>query len=336
MWVLDNRTPYAAERNWTRDTRGRHRWIVAVRATFDLDEYGSLRLADEQPPPALAPAYHGEPGTSSLRWDSDLLRVRTCTDVIAEAHAHAPMGRARPSLPVRLRVGPIDKQLVVFGPRQYQRGAAGVVLGAPQPFVSQAISYEGAFGGTDASDPDPLKHVRDERNPLGRGFALDRKRLVGSLAPSIEYAKGNLAEVGPAGFGAIDPAWLPRRKYAGTYDATWEKEKRPLLPDDYDDLFASAAPSDQRVADHLYGGETVELSGLTPTGGLRFELPKVYLTYTTFFGARRAHHRGKLITVLLQPELGKVSLVWQSSLLVNAAEIDYLDETRIGEKAYVR
>ena len=36
MWMLDNHTPYAAERSWTRDARGVHLWIVAVRATFDL------------------------------------------------------------------------------------------------------------------------------------------------------------------------------------------------------------------------------------------------------------------------------------------------------------
>jgi hypothetical protein len=55
MWMLDNQTAYAVERNWVRDKNGRHHWVVAVKATFDVGQDGRLTLADEQPPPALAP-----------------------------------------------------------------------------------------------------------------------------------------------------------------------------------------------------------------------------------------------------------------------------------------
>ena len=67
MWALDNRTAYAAERNWIRDKNGVHHWLVAVKATFDVGPGGQLKLADEQPPPLLEPEYRGEPGSSSLR-----------------------------------------------------------------------------------------------------------------------------------------------------------------------------------------------------------------------------------------------------------------------------
>jgi hypothetical protein len=67
MWTLFNKTPYAADRNWTRDKTGVHWWIVAVRATFDVDAGGRVTLADDQLPPLLAPEYFGEPGKSSLR-----------------------------------------------------------------------------------------------------------------------------------------------------------------------------------------------------------------------------------------------------------------------------
>jgi hypothetical protein len=50
MFMLDNKTPYAAGRNWTRDKRGMHVWIVAVKATFDVAPNGKLTLADEQAP----------------------------------------------------------------------------------------------------------------------------------------------------------------------------------------------------------------------------------------------------------------------------------------------
>jgi len=54
MWSLLNSTPFAADRNWTRDKDGVHWWIVAVRATFDLASDGHLTLADEQVAPVLA------------------------------------------------------------------------------------------------------------------------------------------------------------------------------------------------------------------------------------------------------------------------------------------
>jgi hypothetical protein len=55
MWALKNQTPYAAERNWTRDKHGVHWWLVAVKATFDIAPGGRLELADEQPASSARP-----------------------------------------------------------------------------------------------------------------------------------------------------------------------------------------------------------------------------------------------------------------------------------------
>lgn len=331
MWMLDNTTAYAADRNWTRDEHGRHHWLVAVRATFIADAQGKLTLADEQLPPALLPEYSGKPGESSLRWDSDLIYRKPVTDVIVEANAHAPEGRACEAMLVSLRLGPIDKQLVVHGPRAYVSGGLGLTTTGSQPFVSQPITYEWAFGGTDALDPDPRRQGLDERNPVGKGFAVVGDHLLGHPAHVIEHRGSGAREAGPAGFGPIDPGWQPRRRRAGT-----PEPGRPLLPRDYDELFACCAPDDQRPPHHLRGGESAELLGMTRTGVWRFELPKLYFTYTTFFGRRREEHRSKLVTVFLQPEEQRVSLTWQTSLLVAANEIDYLDVTEIEEKPYLR
>jgi hypothetical protein len=335
MWMLENRTPYAAERNWTRDKHGVHHWVVAVKATFMITPGGVLSLADAQSPPALAPLYHGEPGASSLRCDSDLLALKPCTDVIANACGHAPRGRPIPVVPVSLRVGALDKSLLVHGPRTFRRSAGLISAGAAQPFDVQEIRYEWAFGGIDMQDSDPLKHRMDARNPIGKGFAAERARLVDQPAPAIEYPTGDPAKVGPAGFGAIDSAWSPRRERAGTYDANWAKAKKPLLADDYEDRFASCAPDDQRVDGHLHGGEPVELVNLTKEGLLRFELPKIYLTFTTRFGQRREEHRSKLSAVILEPEAMQLMLVWQTALRVKPRDVDYLDSTQIAEKPYL-
>jgi len=331
VWALRNQTGYAAERNWTRDREGVHWWVVAVRATYDVGASGRLALAGEQPPPVLVPVYFGEPGGSSLRYDSDLLAVKPGTDVLVQATAHAPAGRAAASVPVALRVGALEKRLIVHGDRVYYRGTSGLTITAARPFTERPIRYELAYGGRDLADPDPRHHRIDDRNPLGRGFAVRAERLINQPAHSIEYPAGDPAQRGPAGFGPVDAAWIPRRALAGTYDQRWEQSKKPLLPDDYDPRFAMSAPADQQLATPLVGGERVSLTNLTREGTLAFELPRVALGFSSRFGRRREEHSPRLATLLIEPEELRVSLVWQSALRVTAEQADYLDETEIVE-----
>jgi hypothetical protein len=335
MWALTNQTPYSAERSWTRNQQGMHLWLVAVKATFDITATGKLALSDEQPPPLLAPEYTGDPATSSLRADSDLMALKPTTDVLLDACAHAPQGEAVPTVPVILRIGAIDKTLLVHGTRVYYNGPFGLTTTKPRPFVSRPIQYEWAFGGTDTSHPDPKRHRIDTRNPVGKGFAVDASHLEKKEAHAIEYPHASPGKAGPAGFGPIASFWSPRFERAGTYDATWEKTKKPLFPDDYDDRQALASPDDQRPAKPLRGGEMVVLVNMTPQGTLRFELPKVFPTFRTRFGWRRQEHRAILATVHIAADARKLTMVWQSALPVMSREVDYLDETVISEKDYL-
>jgi|SRR5580658_5476802 hypothetical protein len=335
MWSLVNRTPYAAERNWIRDKTGVHHWLVAVRAMFSVRHAHSPTLADEQLPPALVPEHYGEPGRSSLRYDSDLLALRPGTDIVLDAEAHAPGGRLASTVTASLRVGDLRKTLLVHGERIYFVGATGgLTMTSPRPFAQRPIRYEVAYGGWDASDPN--RHGLDARNPVGRGFALRSERLVEKLAPAIEYPGRDPATSGPAGFGPIDPGWSPRRELAGTYDDHWQETKKPLLPDDYDERFSQSAPVDQQIVPHLRGGERVELINLTPEGLLAFDLPKLYFAFTTHFGGRAEEHRARLTGVRIEPGRSLLSMVWQTALAVRPSNIDYLDHTVIRQKEYLR
>lgn len=328
MWALDNRTAYAAERNWTRDRDGMHWWIVAVRATFDVTPQGRTSLSDEQSPPVLAPQYWGAPGTSSLRHDSDLLAVKRNTDLLVLAHAHAPRDKPTPTVPVTLRAGALEKRLLVHGQRSYDITGRPT---APLPFITAPIRYEFAFGGIDASASNPAQHRMDERNPVGRGFMRRSTARAGKPAHLIEYPSGDPAAVGPAGFGPIDRAWSPRRELAGTFDAHWAQAKRPLLPDDHDPAFALCAPADQRTGRPFLGGERVELSNMTPEGVWTFEVPRVSLKFLTRFGPRYEQHSGLLTSVIIEPEDRRLAVVWQTALRVQAVDTDYLDVTEIHE-----
>jgi hypothetical protein len=104
-------------------------------------------------------------------------------------------------------------------------------------------------------------------------------------------------------------------KFAGTYDAKWENQRQPLLPEDFDERFYLCAPEDQQAPAYLQGGESVELRNLTPEGLLRFQLPKELLGLRTFFSTGEiVHHRAKLHTVILEPEVPRVIMVWHTSL----------------------
>src|SRR5689334_17803789 len=131
VWVLHNRTPFAADRTWVRDKDGAHVWIVAVKATFQISLSGMLRLADTQPPPLLLPVYNGKLGLSSLRYEADLVPQKATTDILLAAQAFAPKGRAVRSLLVSGRIGPAYKQLLVHGPRYYRKGIMGLSLTSP-------------------------------------------------------------------------------------------------------------------------------------------------------------------------------------------------------------
>jgi len=331
MWDLDNSTDYAAEWNWIRDKQGVHSWLVAVRGTFDIMPNGELVVAKEQPAPPREPQFRGDPATTSLVLDSDLLAQKPGTDIILDAVAYAPEGRPTHRVEVSLHAGPLSKTLIVRGPRVYVPGVAGgVAISASVPFFTQPIHYEWAFGGSDLKNPDVRRQRLDVRNPVGKGVVIDERDLLDQPAHVVEYP-GGATTVGPAGFGPIASFWSPRRERAGTYGARWEQTKKPLLPDDYDPAFAFSAPDDQRLAHPLRGGELFVITNMTPEGVMRFRLPELSLFFRTHFAGGSVVHEGSLTTVFITPHTRKLSLIWQTVLPVPALETDYLDFTFIAE-----
>jgi hypothetical protein len=329
MWTLLNHTPYAAGRIWGRGKNGVHEWIVGVKATFNIKLDGELVLAEEQLPPLLVPEYNGDGGTSSLRYDADLVGPKPATDVVLNGTAYAPRGRPAAEFLLSLRLGAIRKTIKVVGHRTWQQGAFGVRPSAPEPVTQVPVVYERAYGGFDQESPDPTAQRLDIRNPVGCGVV----RKPDQALPNFEYPSGKLEKTGPAGFGALASFWSPRRELSGTYDEAWRKSRFPLLPEDWDPRSLLCSPADQRADSHLSGGEIVELENLTPDGRLRFTLPRVDLRFSTRIDNRTEEHRGQLATVIIEPDFPRVIMVWQSVLAVRN-DGDYLEETVVTENEY--
>jgi len=319
MWVLDNHTPFAAERTWVRDKNGAEVWLVAVKATFSVNPDGSLFLADEQEDVHLAPQFRGDPAASSLLYETDLPHQKHNTDVLIDGHAYAPYGKPVRSIDVAFKLGNLQKQLRVTGDRFWKRSFPGVAPSHPQPFVKLPLIYERSFGGFDLTSKDPKDHDWDLRNPSGCGFVKKNKNLIGKPVPNIEYPSSMIGKwqssSQPAGFGPIAGHWSPRRELTGTYDENWEKNRQPLLPEDFDERYYQCAPEDQQAQGYLRGGELVELFNLTPSGRLKFRLPQVTLGFTSHFDDNSSkEHRAELHTVILKPDHLKVVMVWHTHL----------------------
>jgi hypothetical protein len=310
MWQVFNRTPFAAAGTWTRDRDGAEVWLVAVRCTFRISPDGTTAVAPEQSPPVLAPVYRGDPAASSLVYDSDFYPTKPTTDVLLNGHAYAPGGGSTTQVDVMMQVGDVSKALRVTGDRR------GVTSASAEPFARIPLTYERAAGGTDPNPKNPDRPAFDERNP------------VGTTNPNVRYAGVNLSGH-PAGFGPIPPHWRPRVRHAGTYDQRWHRDRCPLYPTDLDPRFFLCSPEDQRPSGHLRGGEPVELLNLTPDGWLAFKLPRVAFRFRTEFRGKPAvTHRGLLHTVILEPDVPQVVLVWHTALPAHA-DVLRLARTRV-------
>lgn len=339
MWALNNQTPFAAERCWVRDKNGAEVWLVAVKGTFDVLPDGTLMISEEQEEVIMAPEFSGDPLSSSLLSDTDLPHKKLATDVLVSGHACAPQGKAVKKLKVGLRVAQIQKVVHVTGDRRWLESSSGVKISDPMPFTQIPLTYERAFGGMDLSSEDPSEHDWDTRNPSGCGYATKPEHVLGKPVPNIEEPGSLISRFGqrpnPIGFGPIAGHWSQRVELAGTYDEHWEKTRQPLLPEDFDERYYQCAPLDQQIPGYLKGGEKVELYNVTPEGMWVFNLPKVYLAFTTDFDDGSSEsHRPKLHTVLLKSDERQVVMVWHSHLECHHKVLK-LNQTRIRLKQRV-
>lgn len=339
MFQLDNRTKFCAERAVQLDKAGNQIWVVIIKATYLINKDGKPELHQDQEPVCMAPVYLGEPGKSSLLRESEIVSEHPGTDIILNATAYAPGDKPLQTLDVSVTVGQIQKTLLLFGDRYWEKGIVGLKISRPEPFKTMPIIYERAYGGTEASNEKEGKQEFEPRNPIGRGFATNSDSLVGKLLPNIEepndLSHSWKSRPQPAGFGAILSAWSPRKEYAGTYDDDWINNRMPLWPVDYDPRFNQSAHPALISSTPLRSGERVSLKNLTSDSILSFELPRLYLTIDTLVAKSRLRQRVQLDRVIIEPDFKKLIMVWRSSLNCGS-NIRQIKETVIDTKEYIR
>jgi hypothetical protein len=301
------------------DKHARDHCVVVVKGTFVVGSQGEVRLADKQRLLTYADEHQGEPGTTSIRYESDFALAKPLSDVLVHGHAVAPGGRPTERMLVRLELPGRRKDVLVVGDRSWERGLLGLGASPPRPFTRMPLVYERAFGGSDHSHPDSRHQGTELRNPVGRGFRKSPRAedAVGTPLPNLEDPRQPLAQwngrPAPVGFGTIGRSWQPRIAYAGTYDQRWLDEDFPFLPSDFHTRYFQSAPEDQQLP-RLRGGEVLRCLGMTEAGAWQVRLPHAEHPVTFRFEDRRVEAEPQLDTVVLDCDAQEVVLAWRASV----------------------
>jgi uncharacterized protein YjbI with pentapeptide repeats len=259
----------------------------------------------------------------------DLGMPKASAEFLATGHAYTHHQKEKTACAVALRVGGLERQLLVFGDRFWLDGRAT----APQAFESMRLDWTRAYGGPGFAD-----------NPLGIGHAPEIVNgLVVQRLPNIEHPLRRLdrpdREVEPASLGAIDPGWPRRMRLIGRhYDAHWREHLFPGFSEDMDWHFFNAAPAEQRWAgrDGIPGGTPYEVWNMHPNLPVqRGRLPdwraRAFIARKTAPGQREPAHFDEVpmrhTTAWFFPHLGQVALIYHGE--IDIAEDDADDVTHV-------
>lgn len=313
--------------------------VISSRGTFCLHVDGKVRAAKDQYPLVLADVYAGDPLTTELIHQGDLIPFKPGTDITFLGHSWAPGQRPLKSWTCSLSVGSIQKTLRVHGERSWQLDRTtnkinsdrqrdktsyrwpNWIMGEPTPTLSTPLSWTLAHGGpipqTEQQDHNELPKLHDY-NPIGLGLISNKtpSDISHIPAPRIEGIDTPITDwrspAQPDGFAPIPPFWRQRQQYAGSYDNAWLEERHPLLPLDFDARFWQCAPPGLIAEPWLKGGEPFELHNLFPDHEIvRGHLPS--------FGPRARLPNGRGLDLALdgvhfdmRPDMGFLFLTWRA------------------------
>ncbi len=304
---------------------------LIIKGTFGLIPDSPARPAEpgDHLPPTGDLHYDDDP-RSSVRYESDFIYFKPRADVLVVGHCHVPEGKSQPACSVRFKAGQIDKSLMVFGDRYWQRSMVGTRrMSDPEPFAAMELRYENSFGGPDYSC-----------NPVGKGI---RTRFGGQQKsddplPNIKVLVGEQLETmcqgAPAGFGPLGRNWSQRTALSGTYGRKWRNERWPWLPEDLNWGCFNAAPPDQQVKGYLIGDEALYFENMHPRhSSLHASLPGIrvrcFVLEHKDGGRIFREIRTRLDTLWVDMDTLTLVLVWRGLVTVASKTCDRVEDILI-------
>lgn len=277
--AIYNRTPFLFEALFLNDPSSQPVLVGLLKASFRIQDKSEGPLIPLPEQVALKPAgeFNGAPEFSSYRYEPEVVPPKPLTDIVLIATARAPQPDMS-SFEVGIRIGDVVQRATVFGDRIWLDGAGTPQISSPKPLDSLPLTYEHAFGGTDAHTLICGTPAVEARNPVGVGYHHPSSKVRhGDRLPNIEHPtqriSGYYDTPEPIGFGFTSPHWQPRARYAGTYDEAWATSRKPWLPVDFDTRFHNAASSGLVLESRLTGQEPVRIVHASPMATLEFMLP---------------------------------------------------------------
>jgi hypothetical protein len=228
--------------------------VVVSKVTYAVSPAGRVTLAFRPVRSGDILESSGLEGRGVVRYPSDLADDKPGTDVVLVGTAKPPRGKTVDRQLAWVSVGPLRKVVQVYGRRVYTADFSGVVPGAPATLGETPLRYDLCFGGRDTANGG---WAEEAHNPVGRGFAVDPKTLIGTEAPRLEPVAdprtGRVPHASHGCFAPIPPDWEPRRSLIGTHDAEWIEKRAPIRPRDFSVKHHLFAPPDLHAEQPLTG-----------------------------------------------------------------------------------
>ena len=319
---VENNTLFHFEPIYLLDEEAMPIFVPIVKASYQITQSSYLELIKKQVEVKLEGEYLADPEISSYKYEPEITFIKPATDIVMIGHAHAQKPETT-ELQVGISVGPVKKIVSVIGDRYLVKNSGTTKISHPKPFEKMPLVYEKAFGGWDRRDENSENYRFEPKNPVGtayRDLSLDTDDKL--KLPNIEDPKYPYKAYGdtppPAGFGFISPHWQPRASFSGTYDKLWDKQRKPLLPEDFDRRFFNAASPGLIAPDYLKGDERVVIINASPEGRVEFNLPGVPAPQceVELRGGEKVTLQTQLDTVIINMDERLVFLLWRTHMIV--------------------
>ncbi len=315
--MLENLTPFAAEVLPGHGADGALCSTVVVKATLDFA--GRVVAQGKQVPVLRGDAFFGEEGPPGVvRHEADTAARKPRVDVLFNGFAYAPGGKPVAHFDAGLAVGGKSQVIRVYGKRVWQRRLGVLPVVQPvEPALRVPVTYDLAFGGADADNPE----VFHAANPIGAGFSagLPRDGLpMHQLEWRDEPVRSASDRATPAGFGCIGRSWLPRRALWGSYTGRQLDAAPGLLarmPATFDPAaFNCAHPRMQFSPGQVGPGTRIAWMHLSAEGQGETCVPEIRPQLSWVLRGERGCARPDFDTVIIEPEQGHMVLIWRHTL----------------------
>ncbi|EHK62801.1 DUF2169 family type VI secretion system accessory protein [Achromobacter arsenitoxydans] len=254
----------------------------------------------------------------------DLATPKLHPEALVSGHAYPHDSGSPGACAVRMKLGSIDKSLLVFGDRYWLDGK----VTAPQPFERMRLDWSRAYGGPGVAE-----------NPLGIGAQDEdihgvRTRRLPNIEHPLQRLGSPAQRVAPVCFAPLPAEWPQRAAHMGRdYGQEWLEHDFPGFASDMDWRFFNAAQPDQWGPPNtsFTGGAEYELWNMHPAHPvLRGRLPS--WRARCFFsreadGAALQELDLRLSTAWFFPERAQMALIWHGAAHVredDAADVRHI------------